>query len=53
MMTCPNLLITPLNASHDKAGFHCNVEMLDRYLHKQAGQDIKRRISRVLCLIAG
>ena len=47
MMTCPNLVITPLNASHDKAGFYCNVEMLDRYLHKQAGQDIKRRISRV------
>ncbi len=42
-----NLVIAPLNAAHDRAGFHCNVETLDHYIHKQAGQDIRRRISRV------
>ena len=42
-----NLIIAPLNAAHDRAGFHCNVEELEQYIHKQAGQDIRRRISRV------
>jgi predicted GNAT family N-acyltransferase len=47
MTNYQNLVIAPLNAAHDRAGFHCNVEALDHYLHKQAGQDIRRRISRV------
>jgi predicted GNAT family N-acyltransferase len=47
MTNYQNLVITPLNATHDRAGFHCNVEALDHYIHKQAGQDIRRRISRV------
>jgi len=42
-----NLVITPLEAAHNRAGFRCNVESLDRYIHKQAGQDIKRSISRI------
>ncbi|MDJ0912352.1 MAG: GNAT family N-acetyltransferase [Desulfobacterales bacterium] len=42
-----NLVIAPLNPSHDRAGFQCGNEALDRYLKKQAKQDIKRRISRV------
>jgi hypothetical protein len=37
MMNYQNLVIVPLNAAHDRAGFHCNVEPLDHYLHKQAG----------------
>ena len=41
------LIIAPLTASHDRAGFHCGVAALDDYLHKQAGQDVKRRVSRV------
>jgi len=47
MMNPWNLVIAPLNEIHDRKGFHCNVEMLDHYIHKQAGQDIRRRISRV------
>lgn len=47
MMNYQNLVIGPLNKAHDRAGFHCNTEALDHYIHKQAGQDIKRRISRV------
>jgi GNAT superfamily N-acetyltransferase len=42
-----NLIIAPLNAAHNKKDFHCNVESLDRYIHKQARQDIKRCISRI------
>jgi ribosomal protein S18 acetylase RimI-like enzyme len=42
-----NLLIEPLNSGHDKSAFDCGVSSLNYYLKKQAGQDIKRRISRV------
>jgi len=42
-----DLVIAPMNAAHDRAGFHCNVDALDYYIHKQAGQDIRRRISRI------
>ena len=41
------LLIAPLNPLHDRTGFQCGVEALDRYLKKQANQDIRRQISRV------
>jgi ribosomal protein S18 acetylase RimI-like enzyme len=42
-----NLVIELLNPTHDRTGFQCGVETLDRYLKKQAKQDIKRRISHV------
>ena len=42
-----NLVIAPLNSTHDRTGFQCGVEALDSYLKKQAKQDIKRHISRV------
>jgi len=42
-----NLVIGPLNSTHDRTGFQCGVEALDSYLKKQAKQDIKRHISRV------
>ena len=42
-----NFVIAPLNPTHDRTGFQCGVEALDRYLKKQAKQDIKRRIGRV------
>jgi GNAT superfamily N-acetyltransferase len=41
------LVIEPLNQNHDKSAFNCSIESLDRYLKRQANQDIKRRISRV------
>ena len=41
------LTIEPLDTIHDRTAFCCDVESLDRYLKKQARQDIKRRISRV------
>lgn len=35
----------PLNSSHKKSDFSCGKELLDNYLHKQANQDIKRKLS--------
>lgn len=46
-MKFQNLFIESLNTNHSRSGFRCGVEALDLYIHKQAGQDIKRRISRV------
>ncbi len=38
--------IEPLNRNHNRAAFNCGIDSLDRYLRRQASQDIKRRISR-------
>ena len=42
--------IEALNATHERAGFACGVEPLDRYLKTQAGQDMHRRVSN--CFVA-
>lgn len=39
----PQFLVEPLGPKHDRAAFSCGVEPLDTYLHKQAGQDFKKR----------
>jgi predicted GNAT family N-acyltransferase len=44
------LRIAPLNDSHDRAGFTCGVESLDRYLKTQAGQDVHRKANAVFVL---
>ncbi len=38
-------LSEPLHSKHKKALFSCGKSMLDNYLHKQANQDIKRKLS--------
>ncbi len=49
-----NLVIAPLNAAHDRAGFHCNVEALDQYIHKQAGAGYQTpHQSYFRCSVAG
>ena len=35
----------PLNSTHKKSDFSCGKEMLDTYIHKQANQDVKRKLS--------
>lgn len=35
----------PLSSLHEKAKFVCGKEMLDNYLHTQANQDVKRKLS--------
>ena len=40
-----NELTETLNSQHRKKEFSCGKDMLDEYLHKQANQDIKRKLS--------
>lgn len=47
MTNSQNLVIATLNPTHDRTGFECGVDALDRYLKRQAKQDSKRRIARV------
>jgi len=35
---------------HDRAGFTCGVESLDRYIKTQAGQDVRRKANAVFAL---
>jgi ribosomal protein S18 acetylase RimI-like enzyme len=39
-----------LSEGHDRAGFHCGEEALDRYFKTQVTQDIRRRIAN--CFVA-
>jgi ribosomal protein S18 acetylase RimI-like enzyme len=39
----PHFVVEPLDSRHDRAAFSCGVEALDAYVHKQAGQDLKKR----------
>ena len=48
-MTSP-FLIEPLAPNHDRAGFSCGVDALDRYFRQQAGQDVRRRVTA--CFVA-
>jgi predicted GNAT family N-acyltransferase len=41
--TEPRFTIEPLGEKHNRAVFSCGVPALDSYLHKQAGQDAKKR----------
>lgn len=45
-----NQLTENLNSNHRKKEFSCGKEMLDNYLHKQANQDIKRKLSACFVL---
>lgn len=45
-----SFLIEPLGPRHDRAGFSSGVEALDRYLQKQATQDVRRRVTA--CYVA-
>jgi len=41
-----------LNDTHDRISFSCGVPSLDTYLHRQAGQDMRRRLASVFVLRA-
>ena len=47
------LTIEPLGSRHDRTSFCCGLPELDRYLARQASQDIRRRIARVFVCTAG
>ena len=42
--------IEPLNNHHNRLAFTCGVEPLDRYLQKQASQDLSRRVAAIFIL---
>jgi hypothetical protein len=42
--------LEPLGEQHNRAGFSCGKEPLDRYLQTQVTQDIRRRIAT--CFVA-
>ena len=46
-------VIEPLGRRHDRTAFSCGLPELDRYLARQAGQDVRRRIARVFVCTAG
>jgi GNAT superfamily N-acetyltransferase len=48
----PDLAVEPLGAHHDREGFTCGVESLDRYLKTQASQDVRRKANGVFVLLA-
>ena len=45
------LRVEPLGPAHDRAGFSCGVENLDRYLKQQASQDVRRKANAVFVLV--
>ena len=47
------LVIEPLGKQHDRTAFSCGLPELDRYLARQAGQDVRRRIARVFVCTVG
>lgn len=44
--------ISPLDRSHDRAGFSCGSQALDRYLQQQARQDADKRVAAPFVLTA-
>jgi predicted GNAT family N-acyltransferase len=43
--------ILPLQSAFNKKEFSCGKDMLDNYIHKQASQDLKRRLSAVFAMV--
>ena len=53
-MTLPeasDYLIEPLGSHHNRAAFESGVELLDRYFHKSAGQDARKRVAAPFVLL--
>jgi|SRR5208337_4551876 len=50
MTKMPGLKAGPLASNHDRAGFTCGIESLDRYIRTQASQDVRRRANGVFVL---
>lgn len=45
-----DLRIVLLSDGHDRGGFTCGIESLDRYFKTQAGQDVRRKANAVFVL---
>ena len=53
MTPTATLIVEPLERRHDRAAFSCGLPELDRYLARQAGQDVRRCIARVFVCTEG
>lgn len=47
----PQYRIEALNPHHDRTVFRCGVAELDDYLHRQAGQDARRKVAAPFVLV--
>lgn len=47
----PDLRIQALASHHERSGFSCGVDSLDRYLRTQASQDLRRKANGVFILV--
>ena len=47
----PDLKIEAFAPHHDRDGFSCGVDSLDRYLRTQAGQDVRNKANGVFILV--
>ena len=52
-MTAGSFIIERLGPAHDRAGFSCGVEALDRYFRNQVTQDIRRRATACYVTVEG
>ena len=52
-MTAARYQFEPLDRHHDRAAFSCGVPELDRYLQRQARQDVQRHVAAVFVLLDG
>lgn len=51
MTATDKLIIRTLAPNHEKSAFRCGNAALDRYIARQAGQDIRRQINRVFVAV--
>lgn len=49
----PDLKVEVLSPHHDRDGFVCGIDSLDRYLRMQASQDVRRKANGVFVLVEG
>jgi GNAT superfamily N-acetyltransferase len=47
----PDLRVEALASNHERNGFSCGVDSLDRYLWTQASQDVRRKANGVFILV--
>jgi ribosomal protein S18 acetylase RimI-like enzyme len=45
--------IEPLGTDHDRSGFSCGTEALDRYFREQVTQDVRRRVTACYVALEG
>ncbi|MBM5621906.1 GNAT family N-acetyltransferase [Burkholderia pseudomallei] len=52
-MSSTQLVVTLLEAAHDRSEFACGTPTLDRYLREQVTQDVRRRVAACFVMLDG